>query len=317
MRRWTGLGQIAMSVLDLETTVSFYERMLGYGRNGGYDRLFNGRITDKVLARRGVRHQLRWLSDRDPSFQLELVHFDEPAARPAPADRRVCDIGYCRISVWVQSFDAAVARLRDAGALVAEPRDFGDGRRACARDPDGVVVELLERDLPPPEGAPPRAHRLPVETRAISLSVPSLDRAEPFFETVLGMPRAAIALHTPAMEEMWGLGGAQLRSSSFWAGRHLIELVEYENPRGRARRPDHHVGDAGIYHVALRFRRGRDVRSTHREVIDAGHGSLSAPANLGLASLVYLRAPDDFLVECLYYHPIVGRFIGYGERSWS
>ena len=318
MRRWTGLAQIAMSVLDLEETVGFYERCLGYGRNGGVKRLFNGNTTDKVLAHEDVRHQLRWMSDRDPRFQLELVSFENPPARPMGADERVCDIGYRRMTVWVEYFDGTIARLREEGVrLLGEPRDFGDGRRVCCRDPNGVVLELLEHDVPaPPDATDEPVYDLPVRTRAVTLSVPSLPDAEAFFEGTLGMERADFALHTPAMEAMWGLAGAESRSSLFWAGRHLVELVEYVSPRGKPRPTDEHLGDAGIYHVALRFPRNKDVSQTWREVTAAGYGSRSEPANLLLAKLVYLRGPDDAMVECLYYHRWIGRFIGFKEQAW-
>jgi catechol 2,3-dioxygenase-like lactoylglutathione lyase family enzyme len=313
MRRWTGLAQIAMSVLDLDDTVGFYERCFGYGRNGGVKRLFNGNTTDKVLAHEDVRHELRWMSDRDPRFQLELVSFENPPARPMAEHERVCDIGYRRMAIWVEYFDGTLARLRDEGVpLLGEPRDYGDGRRACCRDPNGVVLELLEKDVPsPPDAGDEAVYDLPVRTRAVSLSVPSLPEAEAFFEGTLGMERADFALHTPAMEEMWGLAGAETRSSLFWAGRHLVELVEYVSPRGKPRPAEEHLGDAGIYHMALRFRRNKHVTETWREVTEAGYGSRSAPANLLLAKLVYLRSPHDFMVECLYYHRWIGRFIGF------
>lgn len=316
MRRWTGLAQIAMSVHDLDTTVSFYERCFGYARNGGVKRLFNGRTTDRLLAQERVRHQLRWMSDRDPEFQLELVSFENPPARPMGADERVCDIGYRRMSLWVEDFDGTTLRLREAGVeLLTPPRDYGDGRRVCCRDPDGVVLELLERDLPSAgEDARP-SYALPVRTRAITLSVASLPEAEAFFEGTLGMERAGFALHTPAMEELWGLAGAETRSSLFRAGRHLVELVEYLSPRGQPRPADEHVGDAGIYHVALRFRRGRHVTETWRDALAAGYGSRSDPANLLVARLVYLRGPERFMVECLYYHPAIGRFIGFRGKA--
>lgn len=321
MPRWTELGQIAMSVLDVEATVGFYERTLGYARNGGVRCLFNGRVTDKVLAYPKVRHQLRWMSDQSPDFQLELVHFDNPAARAMPADARACDPGYQRMTVWVQDFDGAVGRLRAEGALVfGEPRDWGTGRRVCCRDPNGVIVELMERDIVVPPSvakAQARVYRLPVRTRAISLSVSSLEAALPFFETVLGMSRADLTLHTPEMEALWGLPGARASSALLWAGSHLLELIEYQEPRGRPGPADHSLGDAGIYHVALRFERAADVEETYREVIAAGYHSNSAPADVKVAKLVYLRSPDDHLVECLYYRPFLGRFIGYREQPWQ
>jgi catechol 2,3-dioxygenase-like lactoylglutathione lyase family enzyme len=163
-----------MSVRDVDATVSFYETMFGYGRNGGYDRLFNGRVTDKILAYQGVRHRLRWLSDRDPRFQLEIVQFQNPPAHPMP-EATVADPGYRRMTLWVAHFDEVLARLAANGVpLLTPPRDFGDGRRVCCRDPDGLLLELLERDVATTrdvDGAGADAgarYDLPVRTSAVT-----------------------------------------------------------------------------------------------------------------------------------------------------
>jgi catechol 2,3-dioxygenase-like lactoylglutathione lyase family enzyme len=304
-----------MSVLDVERSADFYQRAFGYRRTGGYDRLFDGRVTDKVLAVRNVRHRLRWLNDDDPTFQLELIAFRNPPFHHMPPERRPCDHGFQRLALWVADFDATLARLQALGvALLTPPRDYGGGRRVCCRDPDGVVLELLERDIDVESGAPARGPRGPVRTRAVTISVPSLPAAERFYRDLLGMERAQIALHTPEMEELWGLPGARARSALFWAGHHLVELVEYLSPVPRARAAEASVGDAGIFHVALRFPRGQAVSRTHRAVTAAGYRSNSDPVNLLLARLVYLRSPEGDTVECLYHHPAIGRFIGYPGR---
>jgi catechol 2,3-dioxygenase-like lactoylglutathione lyase family enzyme len=49
------------------------------------------------------------------------------------------------IAIRVASVDAEVARLRAAGASVADPRDlFGRMRAAWLRDPAGTLIELQQ-----------------------------------------------------------------------------------------------------------------------------------------------------------------------------
>ena len=47
-----------------------------------------------------------WLLGRNSWFQLELFQFERPIAKLMPADFRPCDIGYTRIGIWVEDFDA-------------------------------------------------------------------------------------------------------------------------------------------------------------------------------------------------------------------
>ena len=134
---------------------------------------------------------------------------------------------------------------------------------------------------------------------------------------MLGMLPAPFQLHTPEMEALWQLPGARLQAACLWAGDRLVELVEYLEPRGALRPPDRHLGDAGIYHVALQHSGRRAVTETHRRVIAAGHRSNSEPADLCLTNIVYLRSPDEDIVECFYFHPWLGRFIGYREQAYA
>jgi catechol 2,3-dioxygenase-like lactoylglutathione lyase family enzyme len=301
INRWRNLSQIAVSVTDLDESVAFYED-LGYVQAGGTDNM-QGWVVSKIQGYKGVRARLRWLNDGSPGFQLELFRYEAPPARPMDPDARPCDIGYRRMGLWVADFDAVLARLKARGThFLSEPTACPGGRRACVRDPNGVFLELMEEDVLHPRGDRSRAagNRSTVRTRTLTLSVPDLKQAESYFEGILGMERTDLELHTPDMEKMWGLEGAKTRSAVLRCGDFLLELVEYLSPRGRPRPRDEQMGDAGIWHIALWFHKGRYVRQAYREACKAGLGSRSKPVSLGLVTAVYMTTDQGFTVE--YFH---------------
>ena len=301
MHTWRNLSQIAVSVMDLDASVAFYED-LGYRQAGGTDNM-QGWVVSKIQGYKGVRARLRWLNDGSPGFQLELFQYERPPARPMDPDASPCDIGYRRLGLRVADLDAVLGRLQARGThFVSEPMAYPGGRRACVKDPDGVYLELMEEDVLHPRPDPSRAagNGSPVRTRTLTLSVPDLKQAERYFEGILGMKRADLELHTPDMEEMWGLEGAKTRSTVLKCDDFLLELVEYLSPRGKPRPPDEQMGDAGIWHMALWFHKGRYVRQAYREACKAGLGSRSKPVSLGLVTAVYMKTDQGFTVE--YFH---------------
>jgi catechol 2,3-dioxygenase-like lactoylglutathione lyase family enzyme len=312
MNRWRNLSQIAVSVMDLDESVAFYED-LGYGQAGGTDNL-QGWVVSKIQGYKGVRARLRWLNDGSPGFQLELFRYERPPARPMDPEARPCDIGYRRMGLWVADLDAVLGRLQARGThFVSEPMAYPGGRRACVKDPDGVYLELMEEDVlhPRPDRNRAAANGSPVRTRTLTLSVPDLKQAERYFEGILGMEKADQELHTPDMEKMWGLEGAKTRSAVLRCDDFLLELVEYLSPRGRPRPPDEQMGDAGIWHMALWFNKGRYVRQAYREACRAGLGSRSKPVSLGLVTAVYMSTDQGFTVEYFHTPRAAGRLFGF------
>ncbi len=307
---WSGMGQIAFSVADLGRSREFYVGLLGFAYNGRAS-FFNGAVADKVLATAKVDHELMWLSDRDPDFQLEFVQFTNPAHRPRRSSASEADHGYRRMSLWVADFDATVDRLVKAGhPPLASVHGAPGERRVCVHDPDGVVIELMETETIGPGGGLPVAYDIPVRARGLTLVVPDLDEAVMYFGDVLGMTQAP-DFHDSEMEVLWGLAGAERISRCYWCGDHILELVEYQDSAGRGRDPEANLGDAGIYHFALIHPSACAVRRTWHRQHRAQCRSNSKPVYLLVTTLVYLRDPGDNLVECLRIHPWVRRFVGY------
>jgi catechol 2,3-dioxygenase-like lactoylglutathione lyase family enzyme len=187
------LVQIALSCLDKARTRDWYVDVLGF-LPAGEMTASDVRDAHDVGATQGVPGaalEVSWAIDRQSFFQLEFFQYQEPEVRVLPARWRPCDIGYTTIGVHVAAFDATLTRLAEASTpLLSDPVGPRGNRRVCARDPDGVLVELMEDDPRTPD--PDRRSRpeVPVVTRSLTASVPDLERSRRFFEDTLGLRRA-------------------------------------------------------------------------------------------------------------------------------
>ena len=301
------LFQIAMSVTDINRTIKFYNDILGFVPFKKPQKL-KGIIPSRIQGYKKVNALICWMNDANPSFQLEFFQYFNPPARPMSGSARPCDIGYSRMGIWVADFDGIMHRLKENRIpLITVPIKFGDGRRVCFRDPDGVYLELMEK---PVMTSSPLNQNARAATQSVTLCVPDLKQAEGFFVDVLGMERSDVVLHTPEMESLWGLAGAETKSSLLKSGNILFELVEYLNPRGRPMRHDRHIGDAGLWHIAVLFTRRKDFMDCYRRALVAGHSSYSKPVCFGFMNFVYMKSSQGFTVEFAHFSQKMGRFMG-------
>src|SRR5919108_1223041 len=276
------LSQIAVSVTDLRRTQRWYSEVLGLEPSGGTN-LFAGPLAAMVQGVPRAASTCWWLLDRQELFQLELFEFRTPLVRPLSRDWRPCDIGYTTVSFCVEDLDAALTRATAAGsAPLTAPLGAPGKRRACLRDPEGVLIELMEED---PRGPEPRRRPRPgleAVARSVTLSVPDLERSRQFFAGTLGLEVAqGVDLHGPQHEALWGLEGARRESALLWAEDMLVELVHYSEPKGRPRPPGHRISDQGLLNIAFGFRRRAGVEGAPKRWLPAGDVANGAPPRPG------------------------------------
>jgi catechol 2,3-dioxygenase-like lactoylglutathione lyase family enzyme len=296
------LSQIAFSVTDLRLSHRWYRDAFGYLPAGG-TYTFRGRTTEQVQGVPGAASSCWWLNDCQDFFQLELFEFHRPEARPLPKDWRPCDVGYTTVGVHVESFDRTLERLRACGTSpLTEPVGDRGARRVCVRDPDGVLIEVMEDD---PRGSNRRARphgEVPVATRFVTLSVPDLERARHTWLDTLGLAAAPdLRLHGPEHEALWGLAGASRDSFVAWADDFLVEVVQYQDPAGKPWPPGYRISDRGLLNVALGFRDREAFRAALARCEQAGLRPNRRPFSfLGLWEVVYVNDPLGFSIELLY-----------------
>jgi catechol 2,3-dioxygenase-like lactoylglutathione lyase family enzyme len=227
------LNQIAFSVADLRLTERWFREGFGLVPAGGSCALMRGPVAANVQGLPRAASTCWWLLGRNSWFQLELFQFERPIAKLMPADFRPCDIGYTRIGIWVEDFDATLKRLAQLGSLpLTAPLGEQGRRRACFRNPDGVYVEIMEDD-PLPEFNRRGRVDCPSAIRSVTVSVPHLLDATAFFERGIGLEARTGVLHTPEHEAPWGLAGATTESRLFDGGEVLVEVVQYLDPVGK------------------------------------------------------------------------------------
>jgi len=308
------LSQIALSVMDLRRAYSWYER-LGFLPAGGTN-LFMGPIASMVQGVSRAASTCWWLVDGQDHFQVELFEFRSPPVRPLPAGWLPNDIGYSTIGVHVADLEAALARLAPAGTeTLTDPIGEPGQRRVCVRDPDGVLVELMEDD---PRAPAPRERPRPgvaATARSITLSVPSLERSHRVFAEVLGLePAVGLNHHGPEHEALWGLEGAKRESALLWADDFLVELVEYTDPRGRPRPPGYRISDQGLLNIAFGFRERGAFKRALRRCTEAGLVPNGPALRLGAWSVVYVNDADGFSIELLQAERWYERRLGFRPR---
>lgn len=306
------LCQIAFSVVDVTCTHAWYQRVFGYLPAGG-TRLFRGPLASLVQGLPKAASTCWWLVDQQDYFQLEMFQFKSPAVAPLPADYRPCDIGYSMVGIHVVDFDGFLARLFELDITpMSPPMTFNDARRVCIRDPEGVVLEIMEDD--------PRSARtglrtrpdVPVATRSIRVSVENLEKSRRFFVDALGLDEEnELVLHSPEHEALWGLPGAECKSLLLWAGDFLVELVQYSNPLGKPRPASSRISDQGLLNIALGFRSKKDLDKIYNRCMAMGYKANSRPLHFGSWAVTYVNDDQDFSVELLFVRPWYDRFMGF------
>jgi catechol 2,3-dioxygenase-like lactoylglutathione lyase family enzyme/uncharacterized protein YndB with AHSA1/START domain len=311
------LNQIAFSVVDLRLTERWFREGFGLLPAGGSRALMRGPLAANVQGLPRAASTCWWLLGRNSWFQLELFQFERPMAKLMPADFRPSDIGYTRIGIWVEDFDATMNRLAGLGSQpLTAPQGERGSRRACVRNPDGVYVEIMEDDPLPYSNRRGRVD-CPAAIRSVTLSVPQLSDAAAFFETGIGLKASTVVLHTPEHEALWGLAGATTESRLFDGGEVLIEVVQYRDPVGKPRSHDYRLSDQGILNIAFGVRRKADFDAVYRRAEAFGAQPNCRPVHLpGAGSVVYVNDPLGFSVEILRTKPGLADWVlGFEPRA--
>jgi catechol 2,3-dioxygenase-like lactoylglutathione lyase family enzyme len=308
----TQLCQIALSVTDLRRSVDWYHRAFGLQPAG----TIRQRVTDGPALVSGLPEcslEVWCVVDRQEWMQFEIMEFEKPRMRRLPADWRPSDLGYSMIGLHVEDFDVTLECLiRTSGRLLTTPSDDPGRRRVCVRDPDGILLELMEDDVRsvPPR---PRPHGgVPTTIRSVTLSVASLNRARRFWVDGLGCEETSMNLHCPEHERLWGLNVARRESLTLWAGDVLIELVRYERPAWRARPAGYLISDQGILNVGFGYPSRGEFNTAYARLLRLGFRPNSAPWRVpGRATVVYFTDDQGFSVELLHVEPDGMEYMGF------
>ena len=258
MTSW--LGQYCLNVTDLDRSVAFYESLgLACTSRTEIPQAFEA-IVEHPDA--GSKLQLARQKDHDGSL----------------------DLGTAFWKLYVNTTDVAglFERAVAAGADVeAEPERLERWPVSVAfvRDPDGYLVELVERH-PWPDGSPTDAPWL----GQYCLNVTDVERTIGFYE-LLGLEctsRTEIPHALEAIVEQPGLGSK-------------LQLAQQRDQDGPVR-----MGSMWKLYVNT-----DDCAGLHQRAVEAGHPSVMAPMRLDRwpVTIAFVADPDGYQVELVQRHP--------------
>lgn len=283
-------NQVAISVADREVSLAFYRDLFGLTHVGGTH--FSGKATEAVQGMAGASSNCSWLMDDRPHFQFEIFQFDCPLGRNRAANRQPQDIGYSRLTFSVPALASVAAR---AGVEILE---LNGKRTACLRDPDGIVVQMIEADVPRPR------------LTGVALSVPDIEIATRSF--VEGCGCTLLSAPVPDWGAVWGEASADKDMVLLNGDTVLLELSAYRTPVSRPWAEGYTLADHGILNVALGFESASEIRDRLAAMLNVGIKPnaplVTAP---GLFALTYSQDPQGFSIETLYVSKIAAGAFGF------
>lgn len=140
------LNHFAFTVSNLERSVDFYCDVLGLTRPEGVNEA-NGSWISNVVGHDDVRMRVVFLGIQDT--YLELIEYERPRGDPA-SNGRPWDAGNGHLALNVSDIRRTYEDLSGRGVeFISEPQLVPNGgwagyHIAYLKDPDGIVVELVE-----------------------------------------------------------------------------------------------------------------------------------------------------------------------------
>jgi len=130
----------AVTVSDLDRAVAFYRDTLGLDVLSEFS--VGGEAFATGVGIDGASAEFAHLDAGDA--RVELVEYD-PEGEPA-AETELNQPGATHLGLEVDDLDSVYEDIVDDVDPIAEPQTTESGTRICfVRDPDGTLVELLER----------------------------------------------------------------------------------------------------------------------------------------------------------------------------
>lgn len=145
-----GIIHVGLTVMDLDRSVAFYRDVLGLAYLGEME--MEGPETERLFQQKDCKARVAYLngSPELAAPPVELIQFvgQEPERQAGNLFRT----SISELCFAVEDIDREYLRLKDLGVeFLSEPQTFdsteygfGKSRAVYLRDPDGIVLELLQ-----------------------------------------------------------------------------------------------------------------------------------------------------------------------------
>jgi catechol 2,3-dioxygenase-like lactoylglutathione lyase family enzyme len=232
-----------------------------------------------------------------------MFEFARPRPRSLPEGHGRQDFGYSMFGIHVNDMDVALERIARVGGvpLTAPTGEIGE-RRICLRDPDGVLLELMEDSVISDEGTAAGAAHGGPSIEFVSISVRSIDQVRKFWIDILGLDELRDRqVHRRCHERLWGLDGASREALVLRGGDVALEFVKYTKPQCRWRPAGYLISDLGVLNIALGCTDRETFDATYERAAAHGFTGYREPLSIpNVATVVYLRDPQGLSVELLH-----------------
>lgn len=289
----TNICQIALSVRDTTASLRFYQKLFGLKHVFG-TLSFRGKQAERIQGLAGVASRVSWLIDDRECFQLELFEFESPVSAPlSPEDDE--RVGYRRILARVDSLERFETLAQSLG-LSLETRQVAN--RRFIRDPDGILIELIEdRSL---QGLP-----FPCKLTGLGLVVADCARSVEAFVEGLGFQCGDDRVE-PDNDTV---AHACLVKGDMW-----LDIRQAAAPKPWP--PRYRLSDIGIMNLAVGFDSQDEFTALFEQALVAGFVANCKPAGqVGLVQCVYVNDPHGFSVEMLYCSPRLYALLGFSKPN--
>lgn len=141
---------VGISVTDLDKSLDFYQNILGLSFEGKM--IMEGIETDKLFARNNCKIKLAYLNGSDELLAppIELIQFVSHDIDVSSSDLHKTSIS--EVCFKVEDIEYTYSRLKEKGIeFISKPQyfdftsqGFGKSKAVYFKDPDGIILELLE-----------------------------------------------------------------------------------------------------------------------------------------------------------------------------
>jgi catechol 2,3-dioxygenase-like lactoylglutathione lyase family enzyme len=141
-----GTNHTSFTVSNLDRAIAFYRDALGFAVTSKAPR--DPKAIQQITGVPGAEIMVVYV-EAPGGHRVELIEYLAPegrgSVRPQP-----CDVGFAHVAFDVDDLEAAIAaaeahEVRPIGATVSvDQGPNAGGKVAYLRDPDGIVIELLQ-----------------------------------------------------------------------------------------------------------------------------------------------------------------------------
>ena len=142
------LHHAGVGVRDMEASLRFYRDLLGLEVT--QDAEFEGPVVGEIVGLpENTKVRIVHLKCGEDQ-EIELFQYMEPATSTFPKDYRQCDGGIIHMALMVDNLMELYEKMKKHGMKSnSKPYNLGGGLCVYMRDPDGITVELMQRDVDP------------------------------------------------------------------------------------------------------------------------------------------------------------------------